>query len=113
MTLNSGGAAMGPSMVCDVFVCNVYKSGGLFKGLFGLDDDQFNCAEMMNNDLYGLRKMFNTAPDRPSECVKNDPNNALCQITGDWTLNLKLDTWDAHEHMFESCPTEAPDYARP
>merc|ERR1712079_197384 len=104
---------MGPSMVCDVFVCRMYKAAGVFKGLFGLEDSDYQCGEMMNNDMYAMKGMFNAKPARPEACVKNDPKNALCQLTGNYTLTLQLDKFTAHKGMYQTCPTEAPKYERP
>jgi len=37
----------GPSMVCCVFVCNMWKAAGLFGDL----TDEINCAEQTNFDI--------------------------------------------------------------
>lgn len=50
----------GPSMVCDVFVCSVYKAAGLFGDL----KDELQCTEFQNWDVETLN-VFNTAPVRP------------------------------------------------
>jgi hypothetical protein len=42
--------ALGPSMVCCVFVCNVWKAAGVFGPLA----DDINCGELTNSDDYVL-----------------------------------------------------------
>lgn len=46
-TTRYGKPAMGPSMVCCVFVCNMWKAGGVFSNI----DNDFQCAELTNWDV--------------------------------------------------------------
>lgn len=106
---NNGTSGPGLSMVCDVFVCMMWKAGGIFKEI----DDDFNCVEQTNNDIYQL-SVLSPPQNRPASCVAADPDNRLCQLMGKWQLHLpKLDTRDMYRHMQEHCPTEPPVYERP
>jgi len=107
-TLKDGKPVIGKSMVCCVFVCNIWKAAGLFKGI----NDNFNCAEMTNWDDYSLN-LFDTGP-RPQACVTADPQNTNCQLEGAYTLLLNnYNQFTPYEHMRETCPSMAPDYKKP
>jgi hypothetical protein len=108
-TFNNGTVAMAPAMVCDVFVCNVWKAAGLFQEI----DNDFNCGEQTNNDVYNLDVL--AAPEeRPAACVAADPDNNLCQVVGKYQLTLPtLGTRAPYKHMQEHCPTKPPLYERP
>jgi len=98
----------GPSMVCCVFVCHTWKAAGLFDNL----DSEVNCAELTNWDDYALNIL--AAPTRPAQCVKADPDNQLCQLLGDYTLELNdYATKTPYKHMAEKCPSLAPHYNKP
>lgn len=98
-----------PSYVCDVYVCAVLKAAGLFAWA-GVADDEVNCVEFTNWDVYSL-DFFQTNPVRPEVCVKADPDNSLCQITGAYSLELNLHgTVPAYAHMREHCGGLAPAY---
>jgi hypothetical protein len=108
-TFNNGTVAMAPAMVCDVFVCNVWKAAGLFQEI----DNDFNCGEQTNNDVYNL-DILAAPEERPAACVAADPDNNLCQVVGKYQLTLPtLGTRAPYKHMQEHCPTRAPDYTRP
>jgi hypothetical protein len=78
-----------PSLVCCVFVCNVWKSAGVFQGM------DVNCAEQTNIDDYSLQ-IFEPAYE---------------QILGKWTLNLAhYNSKVPFSHMGETCPSQGPDY---
>ena len=96
------------AMNCDVFVCRMWKAGGLFE-----DDDDFQCAELTNWDDYALNVL--TAPSqRPAPCVAADPGNALCQLAGKWTLTLPdLGTRKPAKNYAQACPGLPPKYERP
>lgn len=108
-TTRNGVPTVGPSMVCCVFVCNMWRAGGIFNEI----DNQINCAELTNWDDYSLTIMDSTSP-RPPQCVTADPNNQLCQLLGEYTLNLddystkKMFPWIA-----QSCPSLPPNYEKP
>ena len=74
-TTRDGKPVVSYSMVCNVFVCNVWKAGGLF------NDTDVNCGDSSVNDNYKL-KMYQDPELRPDICKEMDPENPLCQITG-------------------------------
>lgn len=88
-TTRYGEPAVGKSMVCCVFVCNVWKAAGVF------GDMEINCAEMTNVDDYSLTIFEDTYQ----------------QILGRWTLTLnKYHTKTPYEHMAETCASLPPNY---
>jgi hypothetical protein len=90
-TTRNGEPAVGKSMVCCVFVCNMWKAAGMFGDL------DFNCAEMTNSDDYQL-KIF---------------EEEYKQIMGKWTLELNnYNTREPFTHMAETCASLAPDYVK-
>eukprot|EP00300_Choanocystis_sp_HF-7_P023849 c25234_g1_i1.p1 GENE.c25234_g1_i1~~c25234_g1_i1.p1 ORF type:complete len:589 (+),score=131.40 c25234_g1_i1:251-1768(+) len=100
--------AVGPSMVCCAFVCHIWKAAGLFAEI----DEEINCNELTNWDDYSLL-MFNTS-SRAQMCVDADPNNTLCQLLGEYTLELNdVNTKLAYPHIAEKCPSLGPDYKKP
>lgn len=105
---NNGTETKGIAMVCDVFVCFMWKAAGLFKDI----DNDFNCVEQTNSDMYDLTIL--AAPEeRPKQCVAADPDNKLCQIMGKYSLELPaVGTVKPYKHMQESCPSSPPDYKR-
>jgi len=97
-------------MVCCVFVCSMWKAGGVFAASI---DNEFACSEMTNWDDYALT-IFEGTPNRPQECVTADPNNVLCQLEGKYVLNLNdYSTKAPYIHMAEKCPSLAPNYTKP
>eukprot|EP00755_Sulcionema_specki_P020670 Sspe_Gene.12679::Locus_4333_Transcript_1_1_Confidence_1.000_Length_2083::g.12679::m.12679 len=100
-------------MVCCVFVCNMWKAGGLFGDLAS----EINCGEQTNLDDYSLN-IFNKTlmgDGRPEVCKKADPSNPLCQLVGPYTLNLNhYNEEPIYAHMAENCPSwnqgVGPDY---
>lgn len=102
-------SAVSKSMVCCVFVCNIWKAGGVFDSI-GQD---LNCAELTNWDDYSLQ-IFDTTSPRPAQCVAADPNNQLCQLEGEYTLELNnYNTKVPYPHIAEHCPSLPPDYKKP
>lgn len=93
-TTRYGKPYVGKDMVCDVFVCNMWKAGGLFGDL----KDKINCAEMTNWDVYVLDFL--------------DSN--YTQINGNYTLMLQFDynSKSPYEHMAENCASLPPDYTK-
>ena len=67
-------AELAPAMICNVFVCNVWKRGGVFGDL----GSQFQCGETSVNDNYRLAVYSSAAP--PAICAATDPANPLCQL---------------------------------
>jgi len=99
----------GPSMVCDVFVCNVWRSSGIF----GAVGDKFQCSELTPRDVYSLA-VFDTNVTLPSQCVKADPDLPFCQLGGVYQLDLPLyNTIKPFPNMGNRCPGLPPDYVRP
>lgn len=93
-------------MVCDVFVCRMWKAGGLFDSI----DNKVNCAEFTNKDAYQMN-ILDAAPSRPAACVKADPKNSMCQIMGKYTLEIDgAGTKAPYKHMAEHCESAPPLY---
>jgi len=106
---NNGTEAPSIAMVCDVFVCSIWKAAGLFKAI----DNDFSCIEQTNLDVYQLN-ILEAPKNRPAACVEADPDNDLCQLMGDYELHLpKLGQRSMYRHMQDRCPTEPPLYSRP
>jgi len=107
-TTRNGTPVMARSMVCCVFVCNVWKAGGLFDG------KDVNCAEQTNWDDSSLALFEADYSSRPQVCRKADPDNPVCQLEGKYTLTLRdYNTRAPYSHMGEHCPSEAPFYKQP
>jgi len=109
---NNGSEVEGLSMVCCMFVCHLWKRGGLFERL---GSDNVNCNEFVTFDNYAL-DLFDAefTANRPEVCKKADPLNPLCQVMGEYSLTLdKWNTIEPHVHMMEHCPSQPPDYQRP
>ena len=96
------------SMVCCVFVCNVWKTGGVFAGAAG---NGVQCGELTNLDVYSLAifKQQNATTGRDGRCVATDPTNPSCQIMGNYTLRLnRVNSRPVAPGMAEKCPTTLP-----
>ncbi|CAM9245514.1 unnamed protein product [Ectocarpus fasciculatus] len=90
-TTRYGEPAVGPSMVCCVFVCTMWKNAGVF------GDMDFNCGEMTNWDDYAL-DIF---------------EDSYSQILGRYTLSLNnFHSKSPYPHMAETCASLAPEYAK-
>jgi len=99
----------GLSMVCDVFVCEMWKHAGLFGDLAG----QINCTEQTPFDVYSMA-MFDTNYVPPENCQKADPGLPYCQLNGKYRLLLnKLGTRPPYPLMDQTCPSLPPSYIRP
>jgi len=108
-TTRNGQPAVGPSMVCCVFVCEVWKHSGLYDSI----NQTVNCAEATNWDDYALH-LFNDNYTKPPQCVTADPNSPTCQLEGAYTLVFDAyNTKQPVAHMGENCPSQNPDYQRP
>jgi len=102
------------TMICNVFVCNVWKAGGLFNGA------DINCGETSVNDNYRLN-IYQDPRDRPQVCFKSDPSNPNCQVLGRYSLRLDSEPGVLPRYnyvpivdgMFETCPSQGPDYIAP
>mmetsp|Transcript_17737 Transcript_17737/g.26571 ORF Transcript_17737/g.26571 Transcript_17737/m.26571 type:complete len:583 (+) Transcript_17737:136-1884(+) len=106
---NNGSTVTAQSMVCDVFVCEAWKAGGLFGDLA----DSFNCTEATNWDIYTLN-IFDSS-NRPQECRDADPNLEFCQLMGKFQLEIPFYNSRAPApHMYASCPRgDWPDFNKP
>uniref|UniRef100_A0A7S0NDH2 Uncharacterized protein n=1 Tax=Hanusia phi TaxID=3032 RepID=A0A7S0NDH2_9CRYP len=93
----------GPSVVCDVLVCRLWKAGGLLPS-------SVNCAEFTPFDLYELDLFLQDASSLPPGC-KADGRMGYCQVLGDNEITLPYaNTIAPFPHMRERCPTTAPNY---
>jgi hypothetical protein len=91
-------------MVCDVFVLNYLKEGGLFKN-FNLEVSEFT-----PKDLYQLNIFNNTWVDN-NECLNND--KYMCQIYGKFLVEIKnFNSIPIYNNMNQRCPSQAPLYKR-
>eukprot|EP00744_Colponema_vietnamica_P007426 GILI01010688.1.p1 GENE.GILI01010688.1~~GILI01010688.1.p1 ORF type:complete len:627 (-),score=62.59 GILI01010688.1:126-1850(-) len=104
---------IGKSMVCCVFVCNMWKAGGIFDSL----GSEFTCAEQTLWDIYSM-KIYDEDrmnDNRPQICKETDPTNPLCQLMGDITMHLVPDvnTRPLYPNMGERCAALPPQYIRP
>eukprot|EP00756_Hemistasia_phaeocysticola_P036574 Hpha_TRINITY_DN16649_c0_g12::TRINITY_DN16649_c0_g12_i1::g.182802::m.182802 len=98
----------GLSMVCDVFVCSMYKHGGLFGDMA----DEIQCTEMQNWDVETLA-FFDTAPKRPQACIDADPELPMCQLMGKYRLRIPdYGTVKPYPRMRENCAALPPKFER-
>jgi len=97
------------SMVCDVYVCELWKAAGLFGDL----SDKFHCTEATNWDIYTLN-VFDNGP-LPEQCQLADPQLPFCQILGKYRLRLPFfNTRQVYPNSFNNCPRGSPpDYDKP
>jgi len=95
----------GPAQVCNVFVCKMWRAGGMFSA-------DFNCGEQAPIDTYSMA-LFDEKPTLPAACKAADPmNDQFCQILGQWRLALpSYNSVKPFTNMREHCPTQSPDYA--
>jgi hypothetical protein len=100
----------GPSMVCDVFACLMYKAGGLFGDL----KDQVQCTEMQNWDVEVIA-FFNTSKSAQlPQCAAADPSLTYCQLMGTHLLTIPgYGTVKPYPGMRNHCPALAPLFQRP
>jgi len=110
-TTRDGKPFTGPSMTCCVFVCHMWKAGGMFDNL---GRDTVNCAETTNWDIYSLHLFEDNYDTRPAVCQDADPEGACCQLEGPYTLQFnEYDSREPYSHMAENCPGQNPFYAKP
>jgi len=99
----------GKQMVCDVFVCSMWKAAGLFGAL----SDQIQCTEFTNWDAYAM-DFFDADYTRPEACVRSDPDSQFCQLMGNFRMSLPgYNTKAAYPKMADDCPSLNPEYYRP
>jgi len=101
----------GESMVCCTFVCRMWEEAGIFAEI----DADINCHEFTNWDVYSLDvfDVSKTSANRPKQCVAADPDNELCQLTGQYTLRLNnFNSKSMYPHMAEKCASKVPEYAK-
>jgi len=105
MKKNGNTTVMAQSMVCCVFVCNVWKASGLFD----IINNEINCAEQTNWDVYSMT--FFDSSFHPQQCLSADPNNTNCQLLGEWSLSLNnYNSKTPFPHVGEKCASLPPDY---
>jgi hypothetical protein len=108
-TFNNSDGRIGPSMVCDVFVTEMWKAGGLF----GSITNQIQSTEFTNWDAYSLN-LFDSNYVVPAECKAVDPDLPFCQILGKYRMHLPdYNTVQPFPNMREKCPSEPPLYIKP
>jgi len=90
LNVTSGDIVQAPAMVCNVFVCHMWKSGGLF----GDFTDEMNCGETTNWDIYVLDWL-------------SEPN----QILGAYSMTINnASSKVPYANYAENCASLAPDY---
>jgi len=96
-------------MVCDVFVCSIWKAGGLFGDLA----DSIQCSEQTPRDIAQM-KLFDETTPRPEACKVADAALPYCQINGEYRIDLPAyNTITPYANMGEHCPGLPPNYVRP
>jgi hypothetical protein len=104
-TYNNGTKTQGTAMVCDVFVCRMWKAGGIF------GDMDLDCGEFTNLDAYDLDILDPAPAKKPTQCAINDPENPHCQLLGKHKMQLNnVGKKTPFPHMAEKCVGRAPDY---
>jgi len=99
----------GKSMVCDVFVCSMWKAGGLFGDL----TNDFQCTELTPRDVYSMA-FFDSNYTRPQQCVQADPDSPFCQLSGAYRMTLpNWNTKQPYANMGQTCPGLPPAYPQP
>jgi len=99
----------GPQMVCDVFVCSMWKHAGLFGNI----SDEIQCTEQTNWDVYAM-EFFDSEYQRPEVCVKADPDSQFCQLMGNYRMSLPgYNSKMIFPEMGQNCPSRNPQYYRP
>jgi len=81
------------AIICCVHVCRMWKAAGLF------DEYEMNCGEFGNYGAYTQTMLA---------------DEGTVQILGNYGFSLVgVDTRDPYDHMYEKCPSHAPDFERP
>ena len=112
-TTQAGASVVSKSMVCCVFVCNMWKAAGIFSEI----GNQLQCGEQTLWDIYSMA-LFDSSKmgeGRPQVCKDADPTNPLCQLMGNMTMVLVPDvnTRPLYPNMGEKCAATCPAYNRP
>jgi hypothetical protein len=93
------------SMVCDVFVTEMYQNAGL-------NLPTFQATEQSPKDTYEMA-LFESNWHRPKVCDEADPDLPYCQLLGDYTLTLNnYNSRVPYQNMNNECPAYAPVYMR-
>jgi len=96
------------SMVCSVFVTELYKNAGIFGSL----TDLIQGTEQAPKDTYQMA-LYDAAWQRPKECVEADPALPYCQIMGKWVLTLPgFNSFPPYAYINEACGSLPPVYYR-
>jgi hypothetical protein len=89
----------GLSMVCDVYIVELWKAAGLFGNI----TDSIQGTEFTNWDAYSLN-FFNASYVRPPQCVAADPDSQFCQLMGNYRMTLPgYNSVQPYPHMREHC----------
>jgi len=97
-------SCFGKSMVCDVFVANIYSAAGVFGDL----NTQILAGEWVPRDLYSAT-IFNATYTGPKGC----DFQGFCQVMGEYQIPLPtFNTIDLYPHMNERCAAVPPAYIR-
>lgn len=102
--------AVGPSQVCSVFVCSMWKAAGLFK-----DDinNKVNCSELVPWDDTALNIFEKDISKLPSVCQNITKSGQPCQILGANQLPIPgYNTRHTHADMYEHCSSLPPKYTK-
>lgn len=99
----------GPSMVCDVYACEIFKAGGVFGPLA----QDIQCTEFNNKDLYSLALFNATYWEHVPACRDNSPTTDTCQLMGNYTITLDgFNSIQPYAGMNQRCAALPPAYER-
>ena len=114
-TLQNGKPHIGRSNICCVFVCGMWKSGGMFDKLYG-DTNGIQCGEQTLWDIFSMKIYDDNklGVGRPQVCRDADPTNPMCQLMGNYTFHATPDfnTRSVYKNMGQNCSSLAPNFTR-
>ena len=117
-TLQNGKPHVGRSNICCVFVCGMWKSGGVFDKLIGNSSstNDLQCGEQTLWDIFSMKIYDDNklGVGRPQVCRDADPTNPMCQLMGNYTFHATPDfnTRSLYMNMGQNCSSLAPNFAR-
>ena len=114
-SLKNGKPHVGRSNICCVFVCGMWKSGGMFEKLIG-STNAIQCSEQTLWDIFSM-KIYDDdklGVGRPQVCRNADPTNPMCQLMGNYTFHATPDfnTRSLYKNMGQSCSSLGPNFTR-
>lgn len=96
------------SMVCDVFVCEMWRNAGIFGDLA----NEFQCTEQTPKDTYQWA-IFDGEYKRPQQCIDADMDLPYCQLMGKYQLVLPgYNSISMYPNVNNKCPSLPPVYMR-